>query len=102
MEIKIDHATLCCPELDLLQNAFSHAGLAPDYGGPHANGVTHMALLGFADGPYLELIAPLEPGRAEGSAWGKLMLADAGPGAWAIRSSDIHAEIARLRSLGVE
>ena len=54
----VDHATVCGSNLDTLQQEFASVGLKADYGGPHANGVTHMALLGFENGSYLELIAP--------------------------------------------
>ena len=36
------------------------------------------------------------------SGWTKLMEGDAGCGAWAVRSTDIHAETTRLRSAGIE
>jgi Glyoxalase-like domain len=102
MQIEIDHATICGSELEPMREALAKVGLVSDYGGPHANGVTHMAPLGFEDGSYLELIAPLRPGRVEGSPWGNLMLGDAGAGAWAVRTTNIEAEVARLRSLGIE
>jgi Glyoxalase-like domain len=102
MKINVDHVTLCGSELPVMRQALADVGLATDYGGPHANGVTHMALLGFEDGSYLELIAPLRPGRAEGSPWRNLMLGDAGPGAWAVGTPDIQAEVRRLTSLGIE
>jgi hypothetical protein len=102
MQIKIDHLTICGAELGALQQEFSDLGLASDYGGPHANGITHMALLGFEDGSYLELIAPIKQDRVEGSPWADLMLGEAGAGAWAIRTADIQAEVARLKSHGIE
>jgi hypothetical protein len=102
MRLSIDHATVCAAALEPLQQAFATAGLATDYGGPHGNSVTHMALLGFEDGSYLELIAPLQPGRVDGSPWGKLMLADTGAGAWAVGTADIQDEVARLRAQGIE
>jgi len=102
MKLNVDHVTACGSELNSLQKAFAEVGLVTDYGGPHANGVTHMALLGFEDGSYLELIAPLRPGQAEGSPWGELMLGGAGPGAWAVETTNIQADGARLRSVGIE
>ena len=102
MRIKVDHASVCGPELEPMRQAFASLSLATDYGGPHANGVTHMALLGFDDGSYLELIAPVTAGKVEGSDWGKLMAADAGACAWAIGTSDIQGETARLKNLGIE
>lgn len=98
----VDHVTICGPDLDTLQTALAAFGLQPQYGGAHANGVTHMALLGFADGSYLELIAPLKPGQTGGAHWGALMKERAGCCAWAVRVENIGAEVSRLRSLGIE
>lgn len=99
--LSVDHASICGPDLQALQQAFSDAGLKPDYGGPHTTGGTHMALLGFDDGSYLELIAPQTAGSADGSPWGKLMAAEAGPCAWAVSTEDVQKEIDRLKASGV-
>lgn len=105
MTLKVDHASVCGSDLDPMRQAFASVGLPTDYGGPHANGVTHMALLGFDDGSYLELIAPMKStDHASGmmSGWDKLMSGNAGPCAWAIGTSGIHAEVARLKSAGIK
>src|ERR1700758_94263 len=99
--LKIDHVTVCGTELEVMQKAFASVGLEPDYGGPHANGVTHMALVGFEDGSYVELIAPHKPGLAAGSYWSKFMAGDAGPCAWAVETADIRADIATLQAAGI-
>ena len=57
--------------------------MTPDLGGPHGNGVTQMALVGFDDQSYLELIAPVKSGVTEGSDWARFMSGDAGACAWA-------------------
>jgi len=98
----VDHATVCGSNLDDLQREFASVGLKADYGGPHANGVTHMALLGFENGSYLELIAPQKSGKTEGSEWSTFMAADAGPCAWAVAPDDITAEVNRLKVAGVK
>jgi hypothetical protein len=84
-----------------MRQAFASVGLVTDYGGPHAS-VTHMALLGFEDGSYLELIAPQKPGAVEGSGWAKMMAGDTGACAWAVGSNDIKTEASRLKNLGIE
>jgi hypothetical protein len=99
--LKVDHASLCTSQLDLLQNAFAKVGLTAEYGGPHASGGTHMALLGFEDGSYLELIAPLKPGGADDSPWGEMIATNAGACAWAVGTTDIRAEASRLKQLGI-
>jgi len=102
MAMNVDHVTLCGPELEALRKAFAHAGLETEYGGPHANGVTHMALLGFGDGSYLELIAPQTPGETAGSHWGGMMTEAAGCCAWAVTVENIQREVSRLNSVGIE
>ena len=90
--------------------AFAELGLVTEYGGRHANGLTHMALVGFDDGTYLELIAPVDAadrtlaGRASGmmSGWMPLMMRDAGAGAWAVRVNGIGEAVQRLRERGIE
>ena len=101
MQIHVDHASVCGSNLDLLRNAFASVGLTTDFGGPHAHGGTQMALLGFDDGSYLELIAPQKAGISVDSAWGKMIAADAGPCAWAIGSHDLKADVARFKHQGL-
>jgi len=100
--ITFDHATICGQELESMRQAFAGVSLATDYGGPHANGITHMELLGFGDGSYVELIAPRVSGVTGGSHWGELMTGNAGTGAWAIGVEDIQTELARLRQQEIE
>src|SRR5690242_7906756 len=101
MVLYVDHASVCAGDLTGLQEAFSSVGLATDYGGPHSNGITHMALLGFDDGSYLELIAPQKAGVTEGSNWSKLMAADAGPCAWAVSTADAKQDADIVKANGV-
>jgi hypothetical protein len=105
MNLLIDHVTVCGSNLEQMRRDFADVGLHTTYGGRHANGVTHMDLLTFADGSYIELIAPVSAlGGATGmmSGWSRLMEGNAGAGAWAVRTADIYAEVARLRAAGIE
>jgi hypothetical protein len=99
--LKIDHVPICVAELAPVHEAFASAGLTPDYGGPHLADGTHVALLGFDDGSYFELLAPQKPGSAEKSPEAKLLAESAGPCMWAISTSDIKAELKRLHDLGI-
>jgi hypothetical protein len=103
IDLQVDHATICGRSLPLLQRMFTDIGMRPDYGGAHPGSDTHMAMLGFEDGSYLELIAPLDPAapRNPKMRWSTLITADAGPCAWATRANDIEREAQRLTVLGV-
>jgi catechol 2,3-dioxygenase-like lactoylglutathione lyase family enzyme len=107
LAMQIDHVTVCGSDLERMQQLFADVGLATEFGGAHANGLTHMALAGFRDGSYLELIAPLaggDLGKATGmiAGWMPLMQGNAGPGAWAIQVSGIREKTAALRAAGIE
>jgi Glyoxalase-like domain len=99
--LDLDHVSVCGSNLDTLRQAFTDAGLTPDFGGPHGNGVTQMALIGFDDESYLELIAPVKAGVTEGSEWGKFMAGDAGPCAWAVGTNVLLQEVDRLKKAGI-
>lgn len=100
MQLKVDHTPICGSDLAAMQEAFAAAGLRPEYGGPHASGGTHMAVLGFADGSYIELIAAQRPGSVE-SSWKHLIEGDAGACSWAVSSADIQKDVARLKAAGL-
>lgn len=97
---RMDHATFAGPDLDALSAPFRRLGFDVRYGGAHSNGVTHMAVVPFADGSYLELISTLEPG-AESPLWDLAIRDAAGPCAWCLEAPDLRAEAARVRGLGV-
>ena len=71
--LELDHVSVCGSNLDTLRQAFTDVGMTPDLGGPHGNGVTQMAYVGFDDGTYIELIAPIKAGVTTGSEWAKYM-----------------------------
>jgi hypothetical protein len=105
MDLRIDHVTVAGDDLSALEANFSAAGLTPEYGGEHSNGATHMALLGFDDGSYVELISTTERARAAGRDdfwWADRIGGNAGPAAWAVRSAGIEDDADRLRSAGVD
>jgi predicted enzyme related to lactoylglutathione lyase len=99
--IELDHASICGSNLDTLRQAFTEVGMTPDFGGPHGNGVTQMAILGFDDASYIELIAPVKPGAAAGSDWAKFMSEDAVTCAWATGTNVLLQEVDRLKKAGI-
>lgn len=101
MRVTIDHVTIAASRLETLERAFTDVGLAPDYGGAHSNGVTHMDVLGFDDGSYIELLSTVSPGQPS-PMWDAFIVGNGGPCAWAVGADDIAGEVARLNGLGVQ
>jgi glyoxalase-like protein len=99
--LDLDHVSICGSNLDALRQAFTDVGLTPDFGGPHGNGITQMALVGFDDESYIELIAPVKPGVTEGSDWGKFMAGDAGTCAWAVGTNVLLQQVDHLKKAGI-
>jgi Glyoxalase-like domain len=99
--LELDHAIICGSNLDTLRQSFTDIGLTPDIGGPHGNGLTQMAILGFDDGSYIELLAPAKAGSAAGSEWSKFLSEDAITCAWAVGTTALLVEVDRLKKAGI-
>jgi hypothetical protein len=99
--LDVDHVSVCGSNLDSLRQDFSGAGLTPDLGGPHGNGITQMAIVGFDDASYIELIAPVKPGATEGSEWARFMSSEAVTCAWAVGTNVLLQEVDRLKRAGI-
>lgn len=103
-DLHVDHVTVAGRNLGALRRALEAAGLADEYGGPHANHATEMALTSFPDGSYLELIAiqaQADPQAVAANQWHACLTGDGGPCGWAVRPADLEAEATRLRSAGI-
>src|ERR1017187_4253606 len=103
--LNIDHVTVAGRKLDEMRKAFTAATSVPtEYGGPHSNHATEMALVSFPDGSYLELMG-LQPkadaAAMAGHVWAKFLRENAGPCAWAMRDKNLAAEVSRLKAAGV-
>jgi len=59
-----------------------------------------MAVVGFPDGSYIELISTVEPG-AVSPVWDAAIRTAAGPTAWAARTGSIADDVERLRRAGI-
>src|SRR5579863_6757554 len=93
-QLHIDHVSVAGKDLHAMVAALRAAGLPSEYGGPHSNRATEMALTSFPDGSYLELIAiqpKADPAAVAAHYWHKFLESDGGPCAWAIRPADIEA-----------
>ena len=99
--MKVDHVSIAWSDLGFLQQAFESVGLKTEYGGVHSNGITHMSILGFSDGSYIELISVVKPDQPSPS-WGKQVSGNGGPCAWAVELEDLAGEVARIKKLGIK
>ncbi len=101
MPLSLDHAVIAVNALDAAIEDYRQLGFTVVRGGMHANRATHNALITFANGTYLELLAttgePLLPGVIDFST---LLLHGEGLVGFALRSDDLEAEAARLRAEG--
>jgi hypothetical protein len=104
-QFHIDHVTVAGKDVKAMTEALRKAtGITAEYGGPHSNHATEMALASFPDGSYLELIAiqpKADPAALAAHYWHKFLESDGGPCAWAIRPTDLPAEVERLRKAGI-
>jgi hypothetical protein len=96
----IDHITLAGASLTVMREDLLAAGIPTEYGGIHSNRITHMALAGFADGSYLELVSPLRSGGRV-ALWSDYVLPESGGTAWTSSSNDIEAELRIARDRGI-
>jgi len=100
-DLKVDHVTVAGRSVAEMQRAFDHAGILTEFGGPHSNGMTEMALAGFSDGSYVELIGPQPGAGVEKHDWGRFIEKNAGACAWAVSVPALDPEVARLQNAGI-
>src|SRR5260370_37149310 len=102
-ELTIDHVTAAGKDLKTMQAGLAAIGIRCEYGGPHKNRATEMALASFPDGSYLELIAIQPKADAQAVAthdWAREMEAGPGPRARAGRVEGTAAIVQRAATAG--
>jgi hypothetical protein len=97
----IDHVVIVVRELAQATADYTAAGFTVTPGGEHADGATYNALIPFADGVYIELIAFKEPGRPSSHQWWPRLAKGEGLVHYALRSDDLAADVARLRAASI-
>ncbi|MCM8749635.1 VOC family protein [Thermomicrobiaceae bacterium CFH 74404] len=97
---QVDHVVVLVACLDAAVESYRARGFQVVIGGEHPGG-THNALVGFADGAYLELLAFREPERPHAHRWYRFL--SSGPGVIdvCLASDDLPGEVERLRSRGL-
>jgi hypothetical protein len=106
--LKFDHALIAALDLAATKAEFESLGFTVIPGGQHSGGLTENALVTFAHGNYLELIAPtsrelLEHPPRPGPG-NYLFLFDSGEGfaGYAFDTPNLDTEVERIRSNGIE
>jgi hypothetical protein len=75
----LDHIIWACEDLERGSRLFETlTGVAPQFGGAHASGLTHNALVKIGPRCYLEVLAPTGPPSATDDAWTRLARTAAG------------------------
>lgn len=103
-DFTVDHVTVAGAKLQDLQAGLASVGIHSDYGGPHSNHATEMAIISFPDGSYLELIAvqaDADPKMVAAHSWSKFLATNGEPCAWAARTKDVIAAAKALKQAGI-
>jgi hypothetical protein len=97
----VDHVVLVALDLDAAIAEHRGRGFLVQPGGEHAGGVSHNALVGFADGSYLELLAfhDLAKAREAKHSWAPVAERGGGWADFALLSDDVVADAAKLGDL---
>jgi catechol 2,3-dioxygenase-like lactoylglutathione lyase family enzyme len=95
----IDHVAIVVSELESAIASYSRAGFTVVPGGKHPIG-SHNALIAFADGSYLELIAFTKPDS--GHPWQTALEKGSGIVDFCMSTDDLAADIDAIRRAGAE
>src|SRR5215469_5163158 len=95
----IDHVVIVVRELESAIESYSRAGFTAVRGGKHPIG-THNALVAFADGGYLELIAFFKPNT--GHPWQAALDKGGGMIDFCMRTDDLEVDAESMRHAGAK
>src|SRR5690349_16278604 len=107
MTLHFDHAIVLVNDLYKSIDHYKSAGFNPFFGGVHAGGKTHNALIVFGDGSYLELLAPTTPELLNNldpndrSSFLFLLAQGEGLGGYALFSDNLEADVDAMQKRGL-
>ncbi len=102
MLFQLDHVVIAVYSLEQAMDDYRALGFTVIYGGRHANGATHNALICFQDGRYLELLAPTgEPPRPGVLDFSTLLQPGEGLAGYALQADNLDDDLAAMRTRGV-
>jgi catechol 2,3-dioxygenase-like lactoylglutathione lyase family enzyme len=100
-----DHVIILVDDLDRATEQYRGLGFTVTPGGRHPR-FTHNALVSFADGSYLELIAFYDTSEPEDGSgmhrWHRFLASGGGLIDFAVASSDLGADVGSLKERGLE
>jgi hypothetical protein len=98
----LDHLVILVEELEDAVAGYEELGFRVTLGGEHADGLTRNALVPFADGTYLELVAFIDPDDERDNVWGWRPFLGTGGGLvdYCAASDDLPADARRLVEAG--
>jgi catechol 2,3-dioxygenase-like lactoylglutathione lyase family enzyme len=100
MLAQIDHVVVLVHRLEDALASYQAQGFQVVVGGEHPGG-THNALVGFADGAYLELLAFRDPERPHAHRWYRFLASGPGLIDVCLASDDLANEVERLQARGL-
>lgn len=95
----LDHVVLVARDLDAAIADHRRRGFTVTPGGEHADGLTRNALVPFADGSYLEIVAFPDLDRAVSHRWWKIAADGGGFADFALLSDDLGADTLALKEI---
>jgi catechol 2,3-dioxygenase-like lactoylglutathione lyase family enzyme len=102
MTLTLDHVVIAVNDLEQATADYRELGFTVIYGGKHASGTTHNALVCFRDGTYLELLAPTgEPPKPGAMDFSHLLEHGEGVVAYALASDDLEVDAMARRQKGI-
>ena len=96
---QLDHVVMVVRDLAAAMDDYRRRGFTVTPGGEHTDGLTHNALIPFADGSYLELVAFHDLSRGLTHGWWKIAADGGGLADFALLSDDLAADTAALGEL---
>jgi hypothetical protein len=105
--LQFDHAVILVNDLEKASGDYKALGFHVFFGGEHADGKTHNALIVFRDGTYLELLAPTSPALldqldpTDKSSFMFLFARGEGFGGYAMLSPDLEEAVGRMQQRGL-
>jgi catechol 2,3-dioxygenase-like lactoylglutathione lyase family enzyme len=107
MTLQFDHAVILVKDLNAAINDYRKLGFNAFFGGEHAGGKTHNALIVLADGTYVELLAPTRPeflqsvDPSDRTSFLFMFQYGEGFGGYALLSADLTAETEAMQKRGL-